>query len=69
MKRMPSAVSMSSHLPSSGIWTDIGPGNFPLPTSIFKPAKEARIGGYIAQNLHLIDIGKPETLAQARKTF
>ena len=40
MKRMPSAVSMSSHLPSSGIWTDIGPGNFPLPTSIFKPAKK-----------------------------
>jgi len=26
---------------------------------------EARLGGYVKEDLHLIDIGKPDTLAKA----
>ena len=46
-------------------WT----GKFSITDFYLQTCKEARIGGYIAQNLHLIDIGKPETLAQAEKLF
>ena len=48
-----------------GHWT----GKFSITDFYLQTCKEARIGGYIAQNLHLIDIGKPETLAQAEKLF
>lgn len=46
-------------------WT----GKFSITDFYLETCQEARIGGYIAPHLHLIDIGKPETLAQAEKLF
>lgn len=40
-------------------------GKFPIMDFYLQACREACIGGYISHTLHLIDIGKPETLAQA----
>ena len=42
-------------------WT----GKFPLMDFYLKTCHEARLGNYVKEELQLIDIGKPETLAQA----
>ena len=42
-------------------WT----GKFPLMDFYLKTCHEARLGNYVKEELKLIDIGKPETLAQA----
>lgn len=42
-------------------WT----GKFPLMDFYLKTCHEARLGNYVKKELQLIDIGKPETLAQA----
>ena len=42
-------------------WT----GKFPIMDFYLQTCKEARLGGYAKEDLQLIDIGKPETLAQA----
>lgn len=42
-------------------WT----GKFPIMDFYLQTCKEARIGGYLVPDLQLIDIGKPDTLAQA----
>lgn len=44
-------------------WT----GKFSIMDFYLKTCTEATIGGLPAQNLHLIDIGKPETLPQAEE--
>ena len=46
-------------------WT----GKFSITDFYLQVCHEARIGGYIAPRLHLIDIGKPETLALAEKLY
>ena len=46
-------------------WT----GKFSITDFYLQTCKEAHIGGYIAQHLQLIDIGKPETLVQAEQLF
>lgn len=46
-------------------WT----GKFSITDFYLQTCKEARIGGYFSPNLQLIDIGKPETLAQAENFF
>lgn len=46
-------------------WT----GKFSITDFYLQVCHEARIGGYIAPQLHLIDIGKPETLALAEKLY
>ncbi len=40
-------------------------GKFPIMDFYLQTCKEARIGGYLVTGLQLIDIGKPDTLAQA----
>ena len=40
-------------------------GKFPLMDFYLKTCHEARLGNYVKEELQLIDIGKPETLAQA----
>ena len=42
-------------------WTD----KFPIMDFYLQTCREAKLGGYAKENLQLIDIGKPETLAQA----
>jgi len=42
-------------------WT----GKFPIMDFYLKTCHEARIGGYVKEDLQLIDIGKPDTLAKA----
>ena len=44
-------------------------GKFSITDFYLQVCNEARIGGYIAPRLHLIDIGKPETLALAEKLY
>ena len=46
-------------------WT----GKFSITDFYLQTCQEARISGYFASNLQLIDIGKPETLAQAEQLF
>ncbi len=46
-------------------WT----GKFSITDFYLQVCHEVRIGGYIAPRLHLIDIGKPETLALAEKLY
>lgn len=46
-------------------WT----GKFSITDFYLQVCHEARIGGYIAPQLHLIDIGKPKTLALAEKLY
>ena len=42
-------------------WTD----KFPIMDFYLQTCREAKLGSYAKENLQLIDIGKPETLAQA----
>jgi len=42
-------------------WT----GKFSIMDFYLQTCHEARLGGYIKEDLHLIDIGKPDTLAKA----
>ena len=42
-------------------WT----GKFPIMDFYLQTCQEAKLGGYAKEDLQLIDIGKPETLAQA----
>ena len=44
-------------------WT----GKFPIMDFYLQTCQEARLGGYTKEDLQLIDIGKPETLAQAEE--
>ena len=46
-------------------WT----GKFSITDFYLQTCKQAHIGGCFASNLQLIDIGKPETLAQAEQLF
>ena len=40
-------------------------GKFSIMDFYLQTCRVARLGGYIREDLHLIDIGKPETLAKA----
>ena len=40
-------------------------GKFPIMDFYLQTCEEARIGGCLTEELHLIDIGKPETLEKA----
>ncbi|MEJ8762923.1 nucleotidyltransferase family protein [Phocaeicola sp. HCN-40430] len=40
-------------------------GKFSIMDFYLQACQDARIGGYLSEHLHLIDIGKPETLVQA----
>ncbi|MCM1290451.1 MAG: NTP transferase domain-containing protein [Prevotella sp.] len=42
-------------------------GKFPVMDYYLNPLKGCDVGGVIAENLHLIDIGKPETLSRAQE--
>ena len=44
-------------------WT----GKFPIMDFYLQTCQEAQLGGYAKEDLQLIDIGKPETLAQAEE--
>ena len=44
-------------------WT----GKFSIMDFYLQTCRKAKLGGYIKEDLHLIDIGKPETLAQAEE--
>ena len=40
-------------------------GKFPIMDFYLQTCQEAKLGGYAKEDLQLIDIGKPETLAVA----
>ena len=44
-------------------WT----GKFPIMDFYLQTCQEAKLGGHVKEDLQLIDIGKPETLAQAEE--
>jgi MurNAc alpha-1-phosphate uridylyltransferase len=59
---MPSAESMYSPL----LYMKLGwQGKFSIMDFYLQACQDTRIGGYLSEHLHLIDIGKPETLVQA----
>ena len=62
---MPSVAFMSSPLPFSDNMDERWKGKFPIMDFYLQTCGEARIGGCLTEELHLIDIGKPETLEKA----
>lgn len=46
-----------------------GEGSYPVMDYYLSPERKCLVEGFIQENLHLIDIGKPATLSQARSIF
>lgn len=44
-------------------------GKFPIMDYYLSVDRECTVGGVLSENLHLIDIGKPETLSQAQRVI
>ena len=64
---MPSAAFMSFPRAVSDHMERTWNGKFPIMDFYLQTCREVRIGGCLTEELHLIDIGKPDTLARAEE--
>ena len=58
------------HIVSPSLFNYMGEnwiGKFPIMDFYLQTCQESKLGGYVKEDLQLIDIGKPETLAQAEE--